>query len=370
MSNQALPPHVDPSRHLVLLIDGTWVSASQKHAGEQQSNIYWLNLFLEPHNDLGEAQITFYQSGIGSATQGGKWRGGVLGQGLELLVEQAYVNIVSNFCVTDKIYIFGFSRGAVIARIVAYLISKFGVLKQESIQFFGKMWKHIRGETVDEEAIKLVCYQDVPVEFLGLFDTVRGPLATAQAGLVDNVFRHRKLPKTVRTAVHMLAMHESRNQFSPILFEDVERTDQHFEQIWMPGVHSDIGGGYTSHFLGNVSLITMLDRLKQKTTLTLIPERLSKLRTSIQNDFEEGNLVINNELVGWWRKFGTEERIPSEDNKYQFYHQILSSLEHRFIQMKAEQDHKEFTMEEFTARGWLQLRYARVELLDGILRSP
>jgi surfactin synthase thioesterase subunit len=57
---------------------------------------------------------------------------------LELLVEQAYVNVVSNFRVADKIYIFGFSRGAIIARLVAYLISKYGVLKPNSIEYFGQ----------------------------------------------------------------------------------------------------------------------------------------------------------------------------------------------------------------------------------------
>ena len=126
-------------RHLVLLIDGTWVSASRKPRGEQQSNIYWLNLFVQPQKAYGEAQFTFYIAGIGSVSRGDRWRGGVFAHGLERVVEEAYVNIVSYYAEGDKIYIFGFSRGAVVARIVAYLISTFGVLKQRHIDVFRKM---------------------------------------------------------------------------------------------------------------------------------------------------------------------------------------------------------------------------------------
>jgi hypothetical protein len=51
-------------RHLVLLLDGTWVSASRMPPGEQQSNIYWLNLFVQPLNADGDAQCA------GASTQG------------------------------------------------------------------------------------------------------------------------------------------------------------------------------------------------------------------------------------------------------------------------------------------------------------
>src|SRR3954453_18264052 len=37
---------------------------------------------------------------------------------------------------------------------------------------------------------------------------------------------------------------------------------QTLEQIWMPGVHSDVGGSSDAVLLGYVSLLTMLDRIK------------------------------------------------------------------------------------------------------------
>jgi hypothetical protein len=41
--------------------------------------------------------------------------------------------------------------------------------------------------------------------------------------------------------------------------------ETHLEQIWMPGVHSDVGGAYTNRFLGNLALLTMIDRAIEKT---------------------------------------------------------------------------------------------------------
>jgi Uncharacterized alpha/beta hydrolase domain (DUF2235) len=50
----------------------------------------------------------------------------------------------------------------------------------------------------------------------------------------------------VKAAVHILARDETRRQFRAVLFEDKTRSEQILEQIWMPGVHSDVGGGYIS----------------------------------------------------------------------------------------------------------------------------
>jgi uncharacterized protein (DUF2235 family) len=352
MSNQLQPHEEHRSRHLLLLVDGTWVSASRMAPNEQQSNIYWLNLFLEPENKEG-AQIAFYIAGIGSATKGHKWGGGALAHGLELLVEEAYVNIVANFRETDKIYIFGFSRGALIARVVAYLISEYGILKPRMIHLFGPMWDHVTGSArarVSKDAIRAECYQNVPIEILGLFDTVTGPLGRKQRELVAKILKYRRLPKNVKFALHILAMHESRLKYSPILFEDLEDDNkQHLEQLWMPGVHSDIGGGYVHDFLGNVSLKTMLDWMRDKTTLKVDEERLEELAKKIQGvldgETKAGQVVINNELGRWWNwpfsriclKLGwLQNRRP--ELKYHAYHPIVFQLHDKAVTVRSRFD--------------------------------
>jgi hypothetical protein len=53
---------------------------------------------------------------------------------------------------------------------------------------------------------------------------------------------------------------------------DHKSDEQHLEQIWMPGVHSDIGGVYPEGTLGDLSLITMIDRVKTHTKLQFFDE--------------------------------------------------------------------------------------------------
>jgi uncharacterized protein (DUF2235 family) len=380
MSNQMREPPAGENhqhaRHLFILIDGTWVTASNKSPGEQQSNIYWLNCFLESANKEGETQIVFYIPGIGSSTEGDKLFGGGLAFKLERFVEAAYLNIISNFRVTDKIYIFGFSRGAVIARLVAYMISTFGVLKLQEIDRYQKMWEFVNGDNIskpDIDLIKQYCFTDVKIEFLGLFDTVPGFIWEKRlANTVRNkIFKIRTLPRSIKCAVHILAMHESRVEFLPVLFTGVEDKEQQLEQIWMPGVHSDVGNGYVQDFLGNISLLTMLDRLIEKTSSSAGPQialnekRLTGLKNQIEGVKNNGHFVINNELGKWWNwpisrlygKLGRRQRKPTEGDKDQYYHEFCRELDNKLIELKSVRD-QTFKMEKFYNKGWPKFPFA------------
>lgn len=174
--NSETQPKKDAARHFILLIDGTDVSASRRSDDADQSNVYYLNIAIATHSASEEAQVTFYFAGVGSRTAGEPFGGKLFGQGLIRRVEQAYVNIVSNFQETDKIYIFGFSRGAVIARLLADLISKCGVLHPSKICSFPAVWKHYLeddGSILADGLADHRCYP-VEIEFLGVFDTVIG----------------------------------------------------------------------------------------------------------------------------------------------------------------------------------------------------
>ncbi len=386
MANHSRAPRTNAvkSRHLVLLIDGTWVSPTRKGPSEQQSNVFWLDLFLEATNRDGGAQMAFYHSGIGAvASNCEKWLGGGLALGLERFVETAYLDIVSNYRKGDKIYIIGFSRGAIVARIVASLISNFGVLNPYRIEDYPKMWKHPQGEKPDAgvETIRTDHYFAAGVEFLGLFDTVPGTWAEGSSVessvLKKTFFQNRKLPRNVKSALHILSMNESRIEFRPFEFEGVEEEEsQHLEQIWMPGVHSDIGGGYTEHFLGNISLITMIDRLR-KVGLSLNNGRLEPLKQKIKLEFEEPkNIFVHDEYGGpvWnWpfsricSKFGWMRRKPMNEHKFQYYHEFCARIETQSIRMKSEPETRVFKLEEYREKGWPKLQFAKVDLLDEIL---
>lgn len=116
-------------KHLILGIDGTWRAAFQDTF---HSNVYRLNLALNFCDADKNPQVFMYSSGVGTSGPSSRLPGGALGEGLDAIVLQAYINLVANYERGDKIYIFGFSRGALAARALTGLITYSGLLKADS----------------------------------------------------------------------------------------------------------------------------------------------------------------------------------------------------------------------------------------------
>lgn len=337
------------TRHLVVLIDGTWVSASKLNAWQRHSNIYELNLALETHNDKNEAQIAFYISGLGSYDRGfSRYTGGAFATDLPRDVEQAYINICSNYTPRsdesdgDKIYLFGFSRGAVIARLVAAIISRYGVLHPSKIRRFVQLWDHFVGKdpSLNVDSFRAEYCSDATVEFIGVFDTVLGNYAGRDEDALKRIFfSDRRLPEKVRSGVHLLALDETRMLFRPVLWIGSSHETQSLEQIWMPGVHTDIGGGYEGKALANISLLTMLIRLQEFTSLKINSEYVEDLESDIRQAYSKDEIVINNELDSLtWKALAMifkGAREPSATHVGQCVHPICHSLANRFVRMKA-----------------------------------
>ena len=130
-------------------------------------------------------------------------------------------------------------------------------------------WKYFVGDPLPfdyDSTIKVHnTHQGLAIEFLGVWDTVYGfntANALRQNPFMRLRFRNFLVDRSVKHVVHILSIDDNRRYFAPMLFEG-SRPDQTLEQIWMPGVHSDIGGGYSKSFLANVSLLTMIDKLRQ-----------------------------------------------------------------------------------------------------------
>ena len=92
-------------KHIMLEIDGTWQAA---YSDVFQSNVFRLNLSLNYRDYIigGTSQIFIYSSGLGTATNGGKFLAGALGDGLDQSIKLAYINLVSNYVPGDRIYLF------------------------------------------------------------------------------------------------------------------------------------------------------------------------------------------------------------------------------------------------------------------------
>lgn len=191
-----------------------------------------------------KGQQSFYYSGVG--TRGG-WLRKILNAALsptylemEDILDEAKKDL-KKYNDGDEIYIFGFSRGAAIARIFAA--------------------KHIGNHKV---------------KFLGLFDTVAAirnslDLKRGTFPASEILFENCTLGKSVEKALHLLAIDEKRLAFQPTLFN---KDKKRISEIWFAGVHSDIGGGYWFDGLSDITLQYMLNQAKLEGLIFLKPSQI------------------------------------------------------------------------------------------------
>ncbi|WP_094183709.1 T6SS phospholipase effector Tle1-like catalytic domain-containing protein [Bradyrhizobium canariense] len=154
----SVPPRTGGYRHLVYFIDGTWLWAGSQNTLDVYSNVYLMNTLLEVDDAAGHAQIVEYSRGLGAIGGVRRYIDGGFANGIDVLIADLYVNICSNYQPDDKIYIFGFSRGAVVARALAGLLAK-GILHDKYINSFADIWSDYLGE---EEVLEPGLQDDRP----------------------------------------------------------------------------------------------------------------------------------------------------------------------------------------------------------------
>src|SRR5262249_52378245 len=128
-------------------------------------------------------QIFIYSAGVGTTGASSQLPGGALGEGLDEMILNAYINLASNYEENDKVYLFGFSRGAVAARALCGLISHSGLLKANSSWLIEHAWRYFVGGPGGVPYLEHIgkdTYQDIEIEFLGVWDTVSGPFRQNQ----------------------------------------------------------------------------------------------------------------------------------------------------------------------------------------------
>jgi len=194
------------------------------------------------------------------------------GRGITTQIRRAYGFIASRYRPGDRIYLFGFSRGAYAVRSLAGMIDQIGLLRSEhaTVSNILQVCRYYRAssksETVQTFSRKYCC-QDTRIEMVGIWDTVKAlgiqyPLLWRLAPQpVD--FHNEALGPTTRNGFQALALDETRNAFAPVLW----RTDAHWhgqlEQAWFRGAHADVGGHVGTYQkarpLSNIPLVWMLE---------------------------------------------------------------------------------------------------------------
>lgn len=311
-------------KHIFIGLDGTWQAAFKDPF---KSNVHRLNVALDNRDscDPKKPQIFIYSAGVGTYNRSSKLYAGATGEGLNALILEAYINLASNYEPGDKIYIFGFSRGAFAARALTGFISHAGLLKADHLAHVEDAWidftdrkKAIR----DYQSLKFgAVHPNVKIEFLGVWDTVIGVFMKRRY-LRRYHFEGLQPVKMVGTTVHIMSADDSRWEYKPIPFE--RRDGRVLEQIWMPGVHSDIGGGYKEAFLSTISLIAMIDKLKEHCPDISFDNKY--IQSVLLEALNTNDAIVNNERNGLRRWLGIPLSRRIDNAAHHMTHPLIEML--------------------------------------------
>jgi T6SS, Phospholipase effector Tle1-like, catalytic domain len=126
---------VEGRRRLIICCDGTWNWPEAR----KETNVIRLVRALTPA-DGPTAQIVHYNEGVGTGNFLDRLVGGGAGVGLSASVKACYGFLVDNYRQGDEIFLFGFSRGAYIARALGGLIGTVGIMCKLEMDRFAEVW--------------------------------------------------------------------------------------------------------------------------------------------------------------------------------------------------------------------------------------
>jgi uncharacterized protein (DUF2235 family) len=264
------------SKNIVLLSDGT---------GNSSSKIFKTNVWRTFQTlDLTDAskQIAYYDNGVGTSSfKLFAVLGGVFGFGLKRNVIDIYSFCCRNYVVGDRIYGFGFSRGAFTMRVVAGLIARQGLVPYTGdeialARYATSAYRDYRRRFNSTEGLvtPLRNLRDViiracrhlagigqydpdeqiaveRIQFLGLWDTV-----DAYGGPIEEITRaidywywplsmpDRFMSAKIHRACHALALEDERDAFRPVIWDEryVRGGDKKLHGIndgWKPDVSDE-----------------------------------------------------------------------------------------------------------------------------------
>lgn len=280
--HEVLEGETTMAKNIVIFSDGTGQDGGAepkkgdhdhtKGGHNHNTNVYKLFNMVEDRSDR---QVTFYDRGLGTGRR--KLLGKTTGLGISKNILECYEFIFNNFESGDDIYLFGFSRGATTVRSLSSFIHLFGILpksRPELIEQAYRIYKTSDKTKRNDRAKKLVDRHHTmwtKIKFLGVWDTVDAlgiPIKSIDV-VVDKIpfFRHKfqdlRLSESVEHARHALAIDDERLTFHPKLWDESIKSDQTMKQVWFPGMHTDVGGGYHEQGLSDIPLIWMLNEAKQ-----------------------------------------------------------------------------------------------------------
>jgi uncharacterized protein (DUF2235 family) len=294
-------------RHLMLFLDGTWNDETGYKNNGIVTNIFKLFKTIEgeyyrnevPLRIEGQDQIALYFRGIGNDEENNifeRFYKGAFGAGEKQIRDHIFVQIVKHFCPGDRISIFGFSRGAACARLLAAKIHKHGIPKNITVKYReveNKNTGNLEPEFIRYEEMNSSRSTHQNIHFLGLFDTVGAfgiPLDIGPFGFQKiNLFKNLTVADCVEKTVHCVSIDDSRDAFKPTLCNYKPTVDE----VWFAGTHSDVGGGYRNSELGKISMNYMLRTFQEHSHYFPVKLNHSLYKEHAEYDLDNRNILIH-----------------------------------------------------------------------------
>jgi len=312
------------SKNIVICCDGT-----KNEYGYQNTSVVKLYSVLEAD---AARQVVYYHPGLGTMgapnalTAPAKWWTRILGlafgYGLSQHIADLYGFLMEQYQPEDRIFIFGFSRGAYTARALCSMLHMFGLIREHNdilIPYAVRMLKKCKKDTFKvAEGFRDTFSREVKPYFVGIWDTV------SSVGAMHNPV---KLPYSATNPAivigrHAVAIDERRAFYRQNLWFPLK--GQNIKQVWFAGAHCDVGGGYPEpeSGLSKIAFEWMVSEARAA-GLLVNQQELDRIlgRTGASYAPPDPAATLHNSLKCWWwaelipRRY-TSLRSPEKKKKW------------------------------------------------------
>jgi uncharacterized protein (DUF2235 family) len=281
---------------------------------------------------MGREISIYYEPGL-QWRDWGSVRNVVAGRGINRQIKRAYGYLASRYREGDRIYLMGYSRGAYAVRSLAGIIDRVGLLSREHAteRNIRQAYRLYECETDSESATRFAakhCRERVPIEMIGVWDTVKSLGINApvlwRLSVARHAFHNHALGTHVKKGAHALAHNETRVVYRPVLWESDPEQPDRISQVWFRGSHGDIGGQLggrdETRPLSNIPLVWVL----QEANDAGLP-----LPEGWQDGFvQDVDAPSTGTWTGWSKLFVTRrKRVVGQDPSERLHHSISPAPE-------------------------------------------
>jgi uncharacterized protein (DUF2235 family) len=292
-------------KNIVICADGT-----NEKFSDRNTNVVRLYSVLDLSNPA--EQIAYYHAGLGTmgapnalsqwSKRWTKVKGLAFGYGLTDAIGHCYSFLMDVYEPGDRLFLFGFSRGAYTVRALSAMLHFLGLIRQKDYNLIAYATEMLKTKLDDDvfrlaDEFKATFSRECKSYFEGVWDTVSS---------VGWVWDPMHLPYTAKNpdlsiGRQAVSIDERRVSFRQNLWEVLPGQD--IKQVWFAGEHTDVGGGYADaeNGLSKITLEWMLceacqaglkvDRAKVATILGYSGNTYSR---------PDASAILHNSLSGPW----------------------------------------------------------------------